>query len=290
MKKQILVFFEIIKLKDQLKNLILFIPIFFSGDFFNKVNLYSTLKIFFLFFLATSIIYSFNNFFDFDNDKKNNIQNNIYLSFLKKNSLLKINFIIVFLFICSFELIEVSILSKKLIITYIVLFILYTLVLKRIPFIEIIIIPFGYILRVMSASYETGFYTNIVIYLLIYNLVFFIISCKRFSEYNLAINKRFVFQYYNDSILKIFINLSAFLSVSLHLYYSILLIGNQNNSLFIKLLSNILVFTAISRISISCYNSSKLYDPIKYLFKFDQITLIIILLYFIIFSINLYSF
>ena len=61
---------NLIRIKDWLKNIIIFFPLIFSGQFFNSTNYLSLLIGFFTFSVVSSFIYILNDILDIEADKK----------------------------------------------------------------------------------------------------------------------------------------------------------------------------------------------------------------------------
>ena len=64
----------LIRIKDWLKNTILFIPLIFSENLINSDHYFNLMLSFFIFSIATSIIYIINDITDLESDKKHLIK------------------------------------------------------------------------------------------------------------------------------------------------------------------------------------------------------------------------
>jgi hypothetical protein len=65
----ILLYLKLIRFRHWVKNLFIFIPLFFSGEFFDIDKFLITTFVFISFSLITSLIYIINDIFDFEFDK-----------------------------------------------------------------------------------------------------------------------------------------------------------------------------------------------------------------------------
>ena len=91
----IISYLGLIRPENQIKNLILFIPIFFSGELdFQSQRFFDVVKLFVLFIACTSSVYLLNDYFDYENDIVNPRKINRTSSRKKvsRKSLLKISF------------------------------------------------------------------------------------------------------------------------------------------------------------------------------------------------------
>ena len=60
---------KLIRLNNWVKNLFIFLPLFFSSELLNQEKLLSTIAVSFGFSLVTSLVYIINDLFDLDFDK-----------------------------------------------------------------------------------------------------------------------------------------------------------------------------------------------------------------------------
>jgi 4-hydroxybenzoate polyprenyltransferase len=137
----------LIRLKDWLKNIIIFLPLIFSGNL-RYENLYLDLFItFILFSLTSSFIYIINDIVDIKEDKKHK------LKLLKKplaSGKITKTFANILLFLILIILIG-GFLKYKSIYPYLIFYafinISYSLYLKKIPIIDVVLISIGYLIR-----------------------------------------------------------------------------------------------------------------------------------------------
>ena len=125
-------FLRLIRFKNQIKNLIVFIPVFFAGEVsMASQNFHLSIQVFVLFFFSTSISYLINDFFDFDQDKVHPEKSNkiIFKKNLSKYFLLKLVLIFSVLYTLSLFIFEINFASKLLTIFYLLLVSLYSVVL-----------------------------------------------------------------------------------------------------------------------------------------------------------------
>ena len=279
----------LIRPENQIKNLILFIPIFFSGDLdFQSQNFFDVVKLFILFIACTSSVYLLNDYFDYENDTVNPRKINRTLSRkrISRKSLLQISIGVIFFYSILFYFINLDQFSKSLSFVYLVLFISYSAFLKHIPFLEMLIIPLGYLLRLYSADYLDPSESNIFIYLVMFCAVFFTILLKRYSELQFSLDYRSVLKHYNTDVLKWLIYINFLVAIIGHSIYTLApLIFSKYG--YWGILSNIIVFVFLTRCLIACLVNKNFEDPMKY-FVSDKISMSLTVVYFGLFVINIY--
>jgi 4-hydroxybenzoate polyprenyltransferase len=145
-------YLQLLRPKDWAKNLFLFIPIFFSGDLF-KWNLYPPLFMGFIAFCCVaSCIYIINDYRDIEDDKKHPEKSRRPLASGAVSRPAAI-IISILLLIAGFS-IAYFIRDKFLFVLSIYFFLnlAYSLGLKAIPILDIIIVAIGFVLRIKSGA------------------------------------------------------------------------------------------------------------------------------------------
>jgi 4-hydroxybenzoate polyprenyltransferase len=145
-------YLQLLRPKDWAKNLFLFIPVFFSGDLF-KWNLYPPLFLGFVAFCCVaSSIYIINDYLDIEDDKKHPEKSMRPLASgaVSRPAALIIG---ILLLIAGFS-IAYFIRDKFLFVLSIYFFLnlAYSLGLKAIPILDIIIVAIGFVLRIKSGA------------------------------------------------------------------------------------------------------------------------------------------
>jgi decaprenyl-phosphate phosphoribosyltransferase len=145
-------YLSLLRPKDWAKNLFLFIPLFFSGDFFHW-DLYPKLILGFIAFsLVASSIYIINDYRDIEDDKKHPEKKTRPLASGKVSKLAAL-IICILLLILGFA-IAFFIRDKFLFVLgiYFILNLAYSFGLKTIPILDIIIVAIGFVLRIKSGA------------------------------------------------------------------------------------------------------------------------------------------
>jgi len=264
-------FLELIRLKDWLKNCLLFLPLIFSNNIKN-IDKYNDLFIAFLLFcLAAAFIYIVNDIKDLENDKLYPIKkekkplasDKISISFAKSTLILILVIILIFLLTNQKYFYHIGL--------YILINITYTFYAKQILLLDLFILSVGYIIRIDIGSVAIGVETSQLMFLTIFSLSFFVISLKRVGDLNINFNaKKNIYR--NHSILLHFIVIiSALLTI---LFYSIYAIIINNNFLFTLPLVILILFRYFKR----SINTNEGEFPLDLFFK-DKILLILSMLY-----------
>lgn len=215
---------NLIRIKDWLKNIILFLPLIFSGYLFN-FSIYNNLILGFITFsLVSSCIYILNDILDIDRDKSHPIKR--YTKPLANNSisLKTAYYLLITLIILSIFLIYFYPYLRMSIFLYVSLSLIYNFGIKKIPYLEIILLATGYVIRVDAGSKLINVESSYLMIMSIFALGLYLILLKRLSEKNLKIdiyknNSRDVLKYYHSKNLKLLSLLSAFSLCTILLFY-----------------------------------------------------------------------
>lgn len=218
----------LLRIKQWIKNFLIFLPLIYSNNLLNIDLLKRTIYGFFLFCILTSIVYIFNDLYDYNKDKKHIIKKNRPIAsgrITKKNA----SIILIFLFILLSTMSIIykiknylNLSSLMIIFAYIIINILYTVIFKNIFILDIFLVSIFYNIRV----YFGGIINNIPISTWLNITVFLsaliIVLSKRYSECNnayLDIRPKHYFIYRN-TILKTLLLLINILII-LYTIYSI---------------------------------------------------------------------
>jgi 4-hydroxybenzoate polyprenyltransferase len=216
---------QLIRVKDWLKNIIVFLPLIFSNHLFDFDKLNHVALLFCIFCLTSSIIYIINDIVDREEDRNNLLKKTIKP--LARNSIsifFAFNILLLFTFILIFLLFFNKIIFLHVLI-YSILNIFYIFLLKKIPYIDLLVISFGYIIRLDSGSEIINVESSLLIILTIFSLSFFAISMKRSIELINNVSKSSLL-YFNTLNLKIATLIGLFSSIFFYSLY--ILIKNFN--------------------------------------------------------------
>lgn len=217
-------FFILLRVRDWLKNILIFFPLVFSGLLFEYSNLIYLVSGFLIFSFLSSFIYVLNDILDIEKDKRHPKKRN---EKPLANGKIKISFAYRLLFII-FLLTSVSIIFfpyiLKSIILYLFISISYNFYLKKIPYIEFIVLSLGYVIRIDAGSILINVDSSSLMLVSTFFLGLFFIILKRISEINYITDNeilitRQVLKYYqiNYLILLVFLSILIF-SITLIIY------------------------------------------------------------------------
>lgn len=162
-----------------LKNLFIFLPLFFAADFFHPSMLLNAVFAFIAFCLAASACYIFNDYLDIEADKKHPKKKFRPLASgqVSKNEA-KI-FMIILPVMALIIAIFINTLTCVLIVWYLIQNVLYSLKLKHIPIVDVFIIALGFVIRVLVGGTATGVEISMWIIIMTYLLALFLGLAKR---------------------------------------------------------------------------------------------------------------
>lgn len=200
-------YLKLMRVKHWLKNILVFLPLFFSNKLFDvKLLLYSFFA-FFVFSLVSSIVYIINDIKDVEKDKLHPIKRRRPLasgaiSIMKANCLI----VILFLMVGFFSYILFSFCNNILIFifpfVYIILNIMYSFGFKNLPIIDVSILVSGFLLRVAYGGVAIGIYVSKFLYLMVIFGSYYLGFGKRRNEIIKNGDKsRKVLSLYNKSFL-----------------------------------------------------------------------------------------
>ena len=176
-------YIELFRIQQYVKNLIIFLPIFFNGGFGDIRLITNCALIFILFCLLSSAFYIFNDICDIKNDKKHPEK--------KLRPLASGKIKIKSAYILYFALLTISgtlflILDYKIFIFALLYFLLnlfYSLKLKHIAIIDISIIAVGFIIRIIIGALAGQAPLSLWIVLITYLLAIFLALAKRRDDF-----------------------------------------------------------------------------------------------------------
>ena len=178
---------NLIRIKHWLKNILIFLPVFFSVNILSTELLKKSFIAFIVFCLSSSIVYIINDLNDLEKDKKHPIKKLRPLASGKisiSTSIITIVILVLINLILSSYLYTITnnILAILIPTIYIVINILYSIILKDIPIIDVSVIVLGFVLRVMYGGVVTNIEVSKYLYLMIIFGAFFLGFGKRRNE------------------------------------------------------------------------------------------------------------
>ncbi len=261
-------FIKLIRPKHYIKNLLIFLPLIFSGKLLDKNNFITTLIGFVVFCLIASVIYIINDINDKENDSKHETKCKRPIASGKVSIPQAIILLIILLIVAItiIELNKLTLYSILLLLAYFIFNLGYSFGLKNIPLLDIVILVSGFLIRVLFGASLLSIEVSNWLYLTIISISFYLGLGKRRGEFIANKDKtRKVLKYYNKDFLDK--NMYMFLSMTI-IFYSLwatdLNLVNRNTKLLIWTIP--LVIIICMKYSMDIENKSD-GDPVEVIFK-----------------------
>lgn len=170
--------FKLIRIHHWIKNLAIFLPVFFAGqalDIFNDLRILELLILFFAFCITSSIVYVLNDTVDIEKDRLHPLKSKRPLAsgFFSKRDVAIIALLLIFIDILL--LINLGS-SKWFVLSYFVLNIAYSFKLKNIAIIDVTCISLGFLIRILAGGFTSDIAVShwmmIIVFLLSISIAF----------------------------------------------------------------------------------------------------------------------
>ena len=182
-------YLKLLRVEQWVKNLFLFVPLFFSGNIKNLDLLSKSIFAFIIFSLAASIVYILNDYNDIEADRKHPEKRRRPLAsgvISKRRALGILSGLVIIdialVFFAQYYFQENLWKFATIIATYFVMNLAYTFKLKHVPIIDIFIIATGFVLRVQAGGYITEIFISQWATLLTFLLALVLAIGKRRGE------------------------------------------------------------------------------------------------------------
>ena len=277
MKNKLTSYIELIRPPHSIKSLVVFAPLFFNFDF--NLDLYISVTFAsILFYMMSSSIYIFNDLIDLPRDKLHPIKKHRPIASEKITTQEAKYFLSVLLLstiaisiIFNFELFFILLI-------YLIINIFYSLILKEVFLLDMIIIATGFVLRLFAGAVVVDISLSSWIIIITFLLASFLAISKRMDNVN-SINQE------SSNISKIYTERNI---KSIILILSIILVGSyisftmyseiitKYNITYLPL-NSILVIIGVLRYLYIIFNTPKNYDPVVIFFGDTLLKLIFII-------------
>jgi len=274
--------------KDWAKNLFLFVPSFFAGNFFNTSRLTQLTLGFVAFSFLASCIYIINDYRDIEDDRKHPTKQKRPLASgrVKKSTAITICFILFAISITLGYFLDPSLLFLFVLAIYFILNFSYSMGLKNIAILDILILASGFVLRVKAGAIIAVVDTSEWLMIMTYLLALFMAIAKRRDDMLLKLstgtNMRKSITGYNLDFLNTLLGLfSAIIIVSYIMYtvseLTVLRLGTHR-----LYYTSVFVMAGLMRYLQITFVAGKSGSPTEILYKdrFIQITLVLWILSF----------
>lgn len=224
-------YFKLLRVEQWVKNLFVFIPLFFSGKIFETTQLFETIFSFIIFSFTASSIYIINDYSDIESDRVHPEKCRRPLA-SGEISVGRAKFVLVGLVISTIGLIislsdvfGYNVLKFGAVISsYFVMNLAYTFRLKHIAIVDISIIAVGFVLRVLAGGYATGIVVSQWAIILTFVLALVLAVGKRRGELvntQLSGNTRKALDGYNIQFADIVLSISVTLAIVSYIMFVI---------------------------------------------------------------------
>lgn len=174
---------KLIRPKQWLKNVFVLIPMFFGGSMTDPANVRNSIVAFFAFSFVASSIYCFNDIIDVEADRRHPVKCHRPLASgaLKISSAWFLMVLMVVLGLLLLPLItsEQALSAAVVIVSYYVLNLLYCSWLKQHAIVDVCVIAFGFVLRVLAGGFATDTVVSNWLVLMTFLLTLFLSFAKR---------------------------------------------------------------------------------------------------------------
>ncbi|WP_334125886.1 UbiA prenyltransferase family protein [Empedobacter brevis] len=176
-------YLKLMRVNQWVKNLFVFLPVFFSGKLFDVDLFIESFYGFLIFSFVASSIYIINDYVDIEKDKKHPEKKNRPLA---SGKISRKNALILFFLLVVFSSILIFIFGNKqvaiLVAIYFFMNLAYSFKLKQIAILDVMIIALGFLLRVFVGGYMTGILITDWTILLVFDLALILALGKRRGE------------------------------------------------------------------------------------------------------------
>ena len=291
-------YLKLIRVKHWFKNILVFLPLFFSMNLFNRDYLLLTTLAFFIFCITSSIVYVINDISDVEKDRKHEIKKHRPLA-SGAISIKNAHLLIIFLLMVNIALIvlqsiiyksvnnNIGIIGILIPIVYLILNILYSKWLKNVPIIDVVILVSGFLLRVVYGGVIINVEISKWLYLMVIFGAFYLGFGKRRNEIiKNGDSSRKVLKYYNKEFLDKNLYVALGLAIVSYSLWTVdtLTITRLNSEYLFWTIPIIMIIFQLYSLDIERDSHG---DPIEVVFS-DKVLLATILLYIVIIVILVY--
>ena len=281
--KKIISYIKLMRIHHYIKNLLIFLPIIFSKNIFNFQLMKTTIIGAIAFSLMASIVYIINDINDIDIDK--NHEKKKFRPIASGEISIKNAYIFAIILFIITIILNICIISENMwymsvliFYGYLIMNVLYSIKLKHIPILDIVILAFGFLFRVIYGSIITGIEISNWLYLTILSLSFYMGLGKRRNELKKMGKKgRKVLEHYTES----FLDNNMYMCISIGIVFYSLWCIDINDTLngFINIIYTVpLVIIICMKYSLDIEKESSGGDPVDVILN-DKILLMLTLLY-----------
>ena len=267
MFKKLRYFLELIRPLHAIKSLIVFAPLFFTFEI--NIDLYLvTLVAFILFYLASSTIYIFNDIIDLKTDKLHYLKMNRPIASGRITTKEAKYLLIILLTFTTFTSYSFNEELLFILLIYLLLNILYSLILKKIFLVDVIVIAFGFILRLFAGAVVTDISLSPWIIVITFLLASLLAVSKRMdTESIMSADSTSTSKLYTNKNIKVIIMILTISLIGVYIFFTLFSeIIVKHNILYLPINSIFVIFGVVRYLYLLSKNPIN-YDPIAIFFS-----------------------
>lgn len=269
------------RIKHYIKNLFVFVPLFFSMSFTNRDAVISSIIVFFEFCFIASCIYIINDIVDIDKDRLHpKKKNRPIASGTVSINTAKVFVLILLALACALAYISGKFYSFIMIVIYFILNLAYSFALKRIALVDVFVIAIGFLMRIYAGAFAIDVKVSSWLLMTTLALSLFLGFGKRYGEKRKTNDNssRDVLNSYKVETLKTYITISMILTIVFYSLYCAIGSGILGEA---GVLTIPIVMFAMFRYYLMLDNEEVDGDPTDALVK-DRVIQVCVVLYFIV--------
>ena len=267
MFKKLGYFLELARPLHAIKSLIVFAPLFFTFE--TNIDLYLvTLLASTLFYLASSTIYVFNDIIDLEKDKLHHLKMNRPIASGRVTTKEAKYLLITLLIFTTF----ISFLFNEelffILLIYLFLNVLYSLTLKKVFLVDIIVIAFGFILRLFAGATVTDISLSHWIIVITFLLASLLAVSKRMDTENIvSANSTSTSKLYTQKNIKVIILILTISLIGVYIFFTLFSEIIINHNILYLPINSIFVIFGVTRYLYILSKNPINYDPIAIFFS-----------------------
>ena len=176
-------YIKLMRVTHYLKNFLIFLPLIFSGNIFDKAKLLSCVFAFLAFSAASSVVYIINDIKDREKDRQHEVKKTRPIASgkvsVKQAVVIALFCVLVSYIFAALSIESFSHVSFLYIIIYVLLNIAYSFGLKNIPLLDLSILVSGFLLRVLYGASIIDVSVSNWLYLTVISAAFYLGLGKR---------------------------------------------------------------------------------------------------------------
>jgi decaprenyl-phosphate phosphoribosyltransferase len=282
-------YLRLMRLKHYLKNGLIILPLIFSGNLFDYVELGRVLVGFIVFSLLASVIYIINDIHDVENDRKHPTKCKRPLASGEisiRNAIILLVILTLLASVSNYFIAEDQLLIWGTLLFYVGINVAYSAGIKNVALLDVFVLVLGYLVRVYYGALIIGVEVSSWLYLTVISMAFFLGLGKRRNEMGKqGTGARKVLKQYSVAFLDK--NMYTCLGLTI-MFYSLWC------ETMVRVLGNSLILSTVPLVIMICMRYSLIIegnsagDPVDVVFS-DRIILLLIALYGIIIFTLLYG-